>query len=72
MATCRGTANIWFYLKRLEFRWVIKSLRNEYFWQDSFWTYWNRLIGCRILGHRKIYKKLDEDGDFCFNCYRNV
>ena len=82
MGTCRENADVFYYLfKRYPSgRWMGRKLltkhfwKSPYLWQDSFWTYFNRLIGCR-LGHGNI-QEIDKDngkiGKFCFNCYREV
>jgi hypothetical protein len=86
MGASRETGNIWWYIKKLftanyKFKWRIKDFfrcfSNEYFWQDSFFTHWNRIIGCKIRGHRKTGTiGSDEDSEkripFCFNCYRKI
>ena len=48
--------------------------RSSYFWQDSFVTHWNRLVGCRLLGHRKVENVgfTDEPELTCFNCHRKL
>jgi len=83
MGAAREGASIWFYLfgkskycKPRDF-FNRKLYKSPYFWQDSFWTPLNRLIGCRVLGHRNVIRILDDDNDykpvdFCFNCYRKV
>ena len=57
--------------------WKYKSHR-EYLFHDSFGRYFNRLIGCRVFGHRKA--QWMQDGGcsderpkwYCFNCDREV
>jgi uncharacterized membrane protein len=52
----RQNFNLFYYLlhgKIKEF-FKRKMWKNEYFWQDTFLTFFNRLIGCKIFGHRKI------------------
>jgi len=88
MGACREGANLWFYLgfwkngggtgkNKWRFPEFIKTKRwrSEYFWQDTFLIYFNRLVGCRLFGHRKIHTT-DEyrmnDTFFCFNCYRKL
>jgi len=49
--------------------------RNKYVWHDSFGKYWNRLLGCRLWGHRDVHNI--EDPRYpakwhCFNCERQV
>ncbi len=53
--------------------------RGSYFWQDSFWQYWNKLIGCKIHGHRHITYFKEGDGCsrneahwYCYNCQRCI
>ncbi len=78
MGASRETINIWFWIKKGwifrkgEFRRIIKS---SYFWQDSFLTYFNRIIGCKLFGHHKIHNVDNGNGErilFCFSCYRKV
>ena len=72
MGGCRENANFWWWIKKRGLRKTLKHKiwHNKDFWQDTLITHLNRLIGCRILGHRKVCR--DEDGLFCFNCYRRI
>ena len=80
MGACRQTADIWWYLFDRNARlcgWRVRDLfreriwRNEHFWHDSFGKYWNRLAGCRLLGHRQI-NNIANPGEqvkwYCFCC----
>jgi len=53
-----------------------KIWNSEYFIQDTFLTYWNRFIGCKLFGHGVIMFVNDmgstEDHAFCFSCYQKV
>ena len=51
-----------------------KKWKNSYFWQDTFLTYWNRFLGCKIFGHKKVQRVDDNDVVyfFCFNCHQKV
>jgi hypothetical protein len=79
MSACRETANIWFWMRK---GWLFRRgelrriLRSNYFWQDSFLTQFNRLLGCRLFGHRAIKDISDPHQPveelFCFSCYRHV
>jgi hypothetical protein len=44
----------------------------KFFYQDNFKTPFNRLIGCKLFGHRHIRKSGIDGSEFCFNCYRRV
>ena len=69
----RETANIWFWAFTLH-RLPIRILKSRYFLQDSFLTYWNRLIGCRLGGHKTklLVGENTTEYDFCFKCYRQI
>lgn len=78
MGGCRETANLWFWLRHDPIRFIKwKMWQEEYFWQDSFWRYCNRLIGCRKNKHKDL-QWLDEGCDnpdshwYCFACQREV
>ena len=49
--------------------------KSKYVWHDSFGKYFNRLIGCRLFGHRKV-KNASNPGEWkqlhCFNCERDL
>lgn len=84
---CRETASIWFYLRSSGrrfgyFYWLRffkrRMWKHPYFWQDSVLVHFNRLMGCRILGHREV-KYLPDGGCanneavwYCFGCGREV
>lgn len=85
MGRSRQTANLWWYLFgfythykpwRWRFPEFIKSKlwTSSYFWQDSFLTHWNRMLGCKLTKHKTqiIYDDNDVKREFCFKCYRNV
>jgi hypothetical protein len=82
----RQGASLWFYLGfwknyagkgtnkwRLPEFFKEKIWRSPYFRKDTFWTPLNKLIGCKILGHRNV-KFLNEDNNYiqefayCFDC----
>ena len=88
MGAQRENYSLWFYLgfcknyagegkSKWRFPGFIKQKkwRNSYFWQDTFLTYWNRFLGCKIFGHKKV-QRVDDDNDvvyfFCFKCYSRV
>ena len=88
MSTCRQNMSIWRYIfPRIvagRLRWRVSRLFNRNYWQsrhvwhDSFGRYWNRLIGCRIRGHKNI-RYLSDGGCsndrpiyYCFACERQV
>ena len=52
-----------------------RGLKNPYFIQDNLLTPLNRIIGCKLLGHRNV-KIASDPGEprrkFCFNCYKWV
>ena len=67
MSCGREGASIKFHLFHKYGRgWRSNFWKSPYFVQDNFKTPFNRIIGCRIFGHRKVH-----DG-YCFNCYRDV
>jgi len=75
MGTCRELNDIWYYLKRGWWKPFLRSFKGNYFWHDSFGKYWNRIIGCRILGHRNIQNIADPGKPkqmYCFKCEREV
>lgn len=80
MGCGRENANIWTWLFGIKYRKYRQSfrrlIRSHYFWQDSFWTYWNRLIGCRFAHKNIQYIEDDYSGKynkkFCFACYRKI
>lgn len=88
MGTNRENASLWFYLGFWENyagkdkrKWRLpefikrKRWNSEYFWQDTLLTYWNRFLGCKLMGHRDVQNIDDDNGkrkDFCFNCYKKV
>jgi len=52
-----------------------KLWKSNYFWQDTLYTPFNRLIGCKLFGHRDvklISYYIADDTYFCFNCYRII
>ena len=75
---CRENQNIWwyFFIRRTPIRFMRrKPWKSGYFWQDSFWKYWNKLIGCKIHGHKNITHFKEGEGCtkneahwYCFNC----
>jgi hypothetical protein len=70
----RQTANFFWYLFTGRIQWFFhdKLWKSDYFWQDTIFTRFNRLIGCRIFGH-KIRSGVNKQGDltpFCFRCYK--
>lgn len=86
---CRITASIWFYFfgsiwfypwrKRVIDFFKDRIWKSDYFWHDSFGKYWNRMIGCRLHGHRhKVWFKegegcgRDEAHWYCFDCERTI
>jgi len=67
----RQCASLWFYLGfwknyagsgknkwRFPEFFEEKVWRREYFIQDTFLTYWNRLIGCKLFGNLTVTKNL--------------
>ncbi len=78
MGCDRENANIWWHLFRSprffkrKYRTPLKKIvRSPYFWQDSFFTHWNRWIGCRKQ-HKRLQNLGCGEGWFCFACYRSV
>jgi len=81
MGCSREGFDIWLRLKLrsrkdvFTLRFWRRALGSRYFWHDSFGKYWNRLIGCRLLGHRHV-RNIADPGDpkemHCFNCERGV
>lgn len=80
MGCGRENANIWRWLFGVKFRKYRRPFRqlikSPYFWQDSFWTYWNRLIGCRF-NHKDIHEGCHDESKtegkgYCFACYREA
>jgi len=89
MAESRETASLAFWfgncfkrprgVKRMQWcRWqwstLKRLLRSPYFWQDNVLTPMNRLIGCRLAGHKvTLITDYDSVGlrkrPFCFRCY---
>lgn len=79
---CRENQNIWWHVfkKRAPIRFIRRKMwQGRYFWQDSFWKYFNRLIGCRLFGHKEIGYFKEGDGCtkheahwYCFNCARCI
>ena len=79
---CRQSQNIWWWVfihrQPIEFfRYGLYG--GGYFWHDSFIRHINRLIGCRLLGHRNVsYLKHgscqdpDEPTWYCFDCHRPI
>jgi hypothetical protein len=62
-------------------RWMGRRLfkkrfwKNSYLWHDSFGKYFNRVIGCKLWGHRHVANIADPDESkklHCFNCDRGV
>ena len=90
MGACRETQNIWFHLKKVAkqyagfSRWkMVKMLMSRkfygcYFLHDSFGRYFNKFIGCPILGHRNVIWLSDGNCSddrpkhYCFNCEQEV
>ena len=87
MGAGREGKNIWWWLftrwgnyagrgKRWRGRDVFrrKWWRSPYIWHDSVGKFWNRWIGCKVLGHRKVSNVSDDDRIelHCFNCDRRV
>jgi hypothetical protein len=86
--TGRETASLWFWLGfvknyagkgRSKWRFPgfikFKKYKGGYFWQDTLFTYWNRFLGCKLRGHRKVgftYDSKDNKYRFCFNCYKRI
>ena len=65
----RENQNIWWYLFKYK-KLRLDLLKGSYFWQDSFVTYWNKFLGCRLTGHNV---KLNGDNKpFCFKCYKEM
>jgi hypothetical protein len=83
MGACREGANIWRYFRFNKYSNIIffiryKKYKSPYFWHDSFGIYWNRLIGCKLAGHKKV-KYLSDGGcsndspmHYCFACEKQV
>ena len=59
--------------------WELFTLRfwkyREYIWHDSVGKYWNRLVTCRLLGHRNVQDVADYNEHkrmHCFKCERDL
>lgn len=78
MGECRERADIWYWLGlRWNFPEFVKRKiwKSEYFWHDSFGRYWNRIIGCRLFGHRSVINVSDSNEEkriHCFYCERDI
>ena len=81
MCTGREGFDVWWKLKSqwrndlLSVKWWRRAYRSGYLWEDSVYTYWNRLIGCR--GKHKSPTLLDEECNgesvaYCFACKRRI
>lgn len=75
---CRESADLFWWIGRYGIGDALKSKlwRRPYFWQDTFWMRFNRVIGCR-LGHRHVDTVYNQetgvyDRPYCFACKRNV
>lgn len=81
MGACRETAAITEIIK-IGKRWnsplseilgnIKKAFSSRYFIQDNFKTPFNRIIGCKLFGHKKVQYLEEDNIYFCFNCYREV
>ncbi len=78
MGACREGASIWFWLwrgRKFKSRSWRRIFQSPYFWQDSFLTPFNRLIGCKLFGHRNV-RDISDPGQpkewHCFSCYRTI
>ena len=70
MSCCRQNANIFWWLFKHPIWFLSKwkvVLTGGYLMQDSFYTHWNRIFGCR-----EKHKKPDNNENFCFACYREL
>jgi len=87
MGCARETFSLWFYLGfwenyagRGKRKWRFpefikyKKWRGRWFVQDTFLTYWNRFLGCKLTEHKITVINDDNDvkRNFCFKCYRDV
>ncbi len=69
-----------FYPKTWWLKQTLGVCRSPYFWHDSFGKYWNRLVTCRVRGHRDVHDVADHSCDcagepprmWCFKCERDV
>lgn len=75
MGACREGASIWFALKKWNNGYLgivqfvkRKRWRSPYFWHDSFGMYWNRLIGCKLHGHKNI-RNIGDCGKVKYHCF---
>lgn len=77
MSDCRMHMNLWKWLfgdyKDWKFFFKNKLWKSDYFWHDSFWQYWNRWIGCKIIGHRREWMANggcleNKPHYYCFRC----
>jgi hypothetical protein len=68
--SCRQTQNLWWWLYRYGLRKTLKQKpwRGGYFWEDSFWTHFYRILGCR---HKPSWIE-DERKWYCFCCHTNL
>jgi hypothetical protein len=79
MSTCRENVSLFLWLRHYGIKRIIKRRiwKDRNFMQDTFFTGFNRFLGCKIFGHRKVEIIKDEEGKepdrkFCFNCYRDI
>lgn len=75
----REDADLFFWLRSFGLRrtWQRKIWRSEYFWHDTFGIRWNRLVGCRLLGHATPHNINDYMPDappqwWCFDCHQTL
>ena len=64
MGACRETQSIWWWFFHRRYGsprdfFKRKIWKGDYFWHDSFGRFFNRLIGCKIAGHKRQWM---EDG----------
>jgi hypothetical protein len=75
MGCSRENANIWWFLRNHPTHIRLILFKNSYFWHDSFGVYWNRVIGCKLHGHKNVQNAADPgevDKMYCFACQRKV
>ena len=78
MGACRESMSIWLWLfnKRLhDWKGFFKRKiwRDEYFWHDSFGRYFNQLIRCKVVGHKRTWMgdggcQEEKPHYYCFRC----
>ena len=52
---------------------IKRIFKNHYFLHDTFGVYFNRLIGCKIFGHRtEKFEVCGDKQEYCYKCERYI